>query len=98
MHAAQTRLSALQAEAARLRGEEALLEQQIGATRRTLTTSRNVLGDDLRMLYKQGDVNALAVLLGAQDLDEAVTKLDALSSMTDASQQVAQTAAQAVIA
>jgi len=95
MHAAQTRLSALQAEAARLRGEEALLEQQIGATRRTLTTSRNVLGDDLRMLYKQGDVNALAVVLGAQSLDDAVTSLDQLSSVADESRQIVDVATQA---
>jgi cystine transport system substrate-binding protein len=40
------------------------------------------------MLYKQGDVNTLAVVLGAQNLDEAVTKLDALTSMADESRKV----------
>jgi 3D (Asp-Asp-Asp) domain-containing protein len=95
MHAAQTRLSALEAESARLRNEQALLEQQIAATRRTLRVSRNALGNNLRMLYKQGDVNALAVVLGAQSLDDAVTRLDELSSVADESRQIVQLATQA---
>jgi 3D (Asp-Asp-Asp) domain-containing protein len=40
------------------------------------------------MLYKQGDVSALAVVLGAQNLDEAVTKLDALTNVTDQSRKI----------
>jgi 3D (Asp-Asp-Asp) domain-containing protein len=95
LHAARTRLSALEAESVRLRDEQVLLEQQIAATRRTLSISRKALGNNLRMLYKQGDVNALAVVLGAQSLDEAVTRLDALSSVADQSRQVMQVATQA---
>jgi cystine transport system substrate-binding protein len=95
LHAAQTRLSALEAESVRLRNEQALLERQIAATRRTLSVSRKALGNNLRLLYKQGDVNALAVVLGAQSLDDAVTRLDALSSVADESRQVVQVATQA---
>ena len=95
MHAAQARLSALQVESVRLRNEQALLEQQIAATRKTLNVSRNALGSNLRMLYKQGDVNTLAVVLGAQSLDDAVTRLDALSNVADESRQVVQVATQA---
>jgi 3D (Asp-Asp-Asp) domain-containing protein/peptidoglycan hydrolase CwlO-like protein len=95
MHAAQTRLSALHAESLRLRNEQILLEQQITATRRTLSVSRNALGSNLRILYKQGDVSALAVVLGAQSLDDAVTRLDALSNVANESRQVVQVARQA---
>jgi peptidoglycan DL-endopeptidase CwlO len=95
LHAAQTRLSALEAESVRLRDEQVLLEQQIAATRRTLGISRKALGNNLRMLYKQGDVNALAIVLGAQSLDDAVTRLDALSSVADQSRQVVQVATHA---
>jgi 3D (Asp-Asp-Asp) domain-containing protein len=95
LHAAQTRLSALEAESVRLRDEQLLLEQQIAATRRTLGISRKALGNNLRMLYKQGDVNTLAVVLGAQSLDDAVTRLDALSSVADQSRRVVQAATQA---
>ena len=41
---------------ARLRNEQAQLVQQLGATRRTLVVSQQALGDNLSLLYKQGDV------------------------------------------
>ena len=85
---AQLRLASLEAQADRLRRQQSLLEQQLSATEHTLKVSQRQLGANLRMLYKQGDVSALAVVLGAQNLDEAVTKLDALTSVTDESQQV----------
>ncbi len=88
LNAARDRLSALEAEAARLRNEQALLAQQVSATQQTLTASQQQLGQNLRTLYKQGDVSALAVMLGADSLDDALTKLDALSSVADESQQV----------
>ena len=89
-HTAQSRLASLETEANRLRQQQALLKQQLSATRNTLTVSRQQLGANLRMLYKQGEISTLAVVLGAQNLDEAVTKLDALSSVTDQSQQIVQ--------
>ena len=88
---AQVRLTSLQAQAGRLRRQQALLRQQLAATRHTLSRSRHELGLNLRMLYKQGDISTLAVVLGAQNLDEAVTKLDALSSVADESRMVVQT-------
>ena len=92
LHAAQARLAALQSESARLRNEQALLEEQVAATRQTLATSRTELGDNLQMLYKQGDVSAFAVVLGAQSLDDAMTRLDELTSVTEQSRQVVQVA------
>ena len=95
LETAQSRLAALAAQADRLRAQQALLEQQLSATRHTLKVSQQQLGANLRMLYKQGEVSTLAVVLGAQNLDEAVTKLDALSSVTDESQRVVQTTSDA---
>jgi 3D (Asp-Asp-Asp) domain-containing protein len=85
----------LQVESARLRNEQSLLEQQAAATTKTLASSRNTLGDDLRMLYKQGDVSAFAVVLGAQSLDDAVSRLDELTSVADESRQIVQVATEA---
>jgi 3D (Asp-Asp-Asp) domain-containing protein len=81
LQAAQARLSTLELDAQRLRDEEALLAQQIDATRRTLAVSQQQLGQNLNVLYKQGDVSTFAVVLGAESLDDALTKLDALSSV-----------------
>jgi 3D (Asp-Asp-Asp) domain-containing protein len=91
LHASQARLAALQSEATRVRAQEGLLRQQLSATRETLRASQHQLGMNLRLLYKQGDVSALAVVLGAQNLDEAVTKLDALNRVADESQAVVHT-------
>jgi len=88
LRAAQTQLTSLHAQAARLGRQQALLGQELSATERTLAVSQHQLGTNLRLLYKQGDVSALAVVLGASSLDEAVSKLDALSSFADESQKV----------
>jgi len=88
LNAVQARLSALEAQAARLRSEQALVTQQVSATQQTLAVSQQQLGQNLRTLYKQGDVSALAVMLGADSLGDALSELDALSSVADESQQV----------
>ena len=85
---AQSRLAALQSRAARLRDERVLLTHQVAATGQTLKTSQHELAANLRMLYERGDVNTLAVLLGAQSLQDALTQLDALSRTSDQAQQV----------
>jgi 3D (Asp-Asp-Asp) domain-containing protein len=88
---AQTELTSLQAQADRLRTQQTLLRLQLSVTRHTLSVSQHELGLNLRMLYKQGDVSTLAVVLGAQNLDEAVTKLDALTSVASESRKVVET-------
>jgi len=94
---AQALLSSLEVQAARLRGQQALLSQQLSATRRTLATSQQRLGDNLRTLYEQGDTDALAVVLGAQSLDDAVTRLDDLTRIADQSRRVVEVTSAAQI-
>jgi cystine transport system substrate-binding protein len=91
LQTAQSELTSLQAQATELRRQQALLRLQLSVTRHTLSVSQRELGLNLRMLYKQGDTNALAVVLGAQNLDEAVTKLDALTSVANESEKVVET-------
>jgi len=88
---AQSELASLQAHANRLRQQQALLRLQLAVTRHKLNLSQHELGLSLRMLYKQGDISTFAVVLGAQNLDEAVTKLDALTSVADESRKVVET-------
>jgi cystine transport system substrate-binding protein len=84
---AQERLASLRTQADRLRQQQILFTAQLSATKHTLKVSERQLGSNLRMLYKQGDISTLAVVLGSQNLDEAVTKLDTLSSVTNQSQR-----------
>jgi cystine transport system substrate-binding protein len=79
--AAQQRLSALQQEAVALRAQQQLLQLQLGATRTTLHLSQQRLAENLRDLYKRGDVNTLAVVLGSQSLDDAVTQIDTMNAV-----------------
>jgi cystine transport system substrate-binding protein len=78
---AQQRLGALQQQALALRAQQQLLQLQIGATRATLRTSQQRLEQSLRDLYKRGDINTLAVVLGAQSLDDAVSQIDTLNAV-----------------
>jgi 3D (Asp-Asp-Asp) domain-containing protein len=97
LHAAHAKLSALDARAAQLHTAQRVLEQEVGATRHTLAVSQHELGDNLSLLYKQGDVNALAVVLGAQSLDDAMTRLDDLNRVADQSRQVVEATASAQV-
>jgi 3D (Asp-Asp-Asp) domain-containing protein len=85
--AAQRTLYALRQHEIALRQRQQLLQQQLGAARGTLVRSRSRLGVDLRNLYKRGNVNALAVVLGSQSLDDAVSQLDTLTSVTQQSER-----------
>ena len=66
-----------------------MLAQRVSAAHRSLVVSEQLLGQHLRMLYEEGDVDPLAVVLGAESLDEAVTKLDDLTRLADQNRQVA---------
>lgn len=87
LSAARSQLGSLEAQAAHLRAEQAQLSIQLAATRQTLTVSEQHLGDNLRMLYEQGNADPLAVVLGAESLDDAVTKLDDLQRVADQSKR-----------
>jgi cystine transport system substrate-binding protein len=83
--AAQAKLTQLQREATALRAQQLLLTQQMSAALRTLAISQKNLGANLRMLYEQGDTDPLAVILGAESLDQAVSTLDGLKAVSDQS-------------
>jgi cystine transport system substrate-binding protein len=85
--AAQAKMTQLQREATSLRAQQLLLTQQMGAALRTLAISQQNLGANLRLLYEQGDTDPIAVILGAESLDEAVTTLDGLKRVSDQSNQ-----------
>jgi 3D (Asp-Asp-Asp) domain-containing protein len=87
--AAEQRLSALQQQAAELRARQLLLHQQLLAAHTTYLTSQDRLAATLRSLYKRGNVSALAVMLGAKSLDDAVSQLDTLNAVATQNEQVA---------
>jgi 3D (Asp-Asp-Asp) domain-containing protein len=88
LDAARTRLASLQEQAAELRRQRASLTRQLRVARAGVTVSQRRLAARLRLLYEQGDVTAMEVLLGAKSLDEALTGLDNLDRVATQDQSV----------
>lgn len=85
---AQSRVATLEAASTRLQRARATLRQELAVDRVTLAVSQRDLELHLRELYERGSVDPLAVILGATSLDNAVNRLDALTSVADQSRQV----------
>jgi 3D (Asp-Asp-Asp) domain-containing protein len=85
LYALDSRLARARSELARLRSRAQSLEvararvrQEIVIVAGNLKASQRLLGDRLRALYEEGEPDAIAILLGATSLDDAVTRLDEL--------------------
>jgi 3D (Asp-Asp-Asp) domain-containing protein len=75
---ARARLDTLTAQAEAVRRERVLTAKRLRIARHDVAAAEGQLGARLRQLYEQGQTDPLAVLLGAQSLDEALSGLDAL--------------------
>jgi cystine transport system substrate-binding protein len=71
-------LAGLQSRADGLKVERDRVREEIQVVAGNLEASERLLRDRLRALYEQGEPDAIAVLLGATSLDDAVTRLDEL--------------------
>jgi 3D (Asp-Asp-Asp) domain-containing protein len=72
------RLATLVDQASRLRAERASARRALKLARHDTALADRRLAARLRVLYEQGEVSPMEVLLGARSLDEAVTALDNL--------------------
>ena len=79
----ERRIAALQQRSARLEQEEEAAQEQLDIARQNMATARSRLGERLRQLYVEGDVDPLAVLLGAESLDDALSALDGLNRLAE---------------
>jgi cystine transport system substrate-binding protein len=75
---ANGQLASLREEAARLRQERASARRALHLARHDTKVAERRLAARLRVLYEQGEVSPMEVLLGTRSLDEAVTALDNL--------------------
>ena len=90
LYALETRLARGQGRLAALEARREALEREEAAARRTLELARadveeaeRQLSNHLRELYVQGEVDPLAVILGAESLDEALSAFDGLTRLAD---------------
>jgi len=99
LYALDSRLAQAQAELARVRARTEALRRELQGVRReaaivegNLRASHRLLGNRLRTLYAEGEPDAIAVLLGATSLDEAVSRLDELERSAQMGAQAARDA------
>jgi peptidoglycan DL-endopeptidase CwlO len=80
---AQQRLDALSARRAALEREEEAARRTLELARADVAEAERQLGNRLRELYVQGEVDPLAVILAAESLDDAFTAYDGLTRLAD---------------
>jgi 3D (Asp-Asp-Asp) domain-containing protein len=88
LHAWRARVASLQAAAAVNRRRQEALREQLGAAQATLQVGRQRLGLNLRTLYEQGNVDPVAVMLGATTLTKGLRQLDDLQRVTDQTRRI----------
>jgi 3D (Asp-Asp-Asp) domain-containing protein len=84
----RARVGALSAAAAELRRERSTLRKELGIARASLAVAQRRLGANIRTLYEQGNVDPVAVMLGATSLSTGLRRLDDLRRIADESGKV----------
>jgi peptidoglycan DL-endopeptidase CwlO len=82
------RLEALEKRGAKLEEAQASAKSQLTIARESMTAAHSQLGERLRQLYIEGDVDPLAVLLGAESLDDALAAFDGLNRLAEQDQHI----------
>jgi 3D (Asp-Asp-Asp) domain-containing protein len=85
---ARNELAQMQARLTALRTEQQQVRQELTVVAHNLRVSQRALAQHLRMLYEEGEPNAIAILLGASSLDDAVTRLNDLEQNARQGQDV----------
>jgi 3D (Asp-Asp-Asp) domain-containing protein len=79
---ARARVASLDRQAAGLARERRELQTGLRAARRTIAVTQRVLAKRARMLYEQGgEIDTIAILLGAESLDDAFHRLDGMEQI-----------------
>jgi 3D (Asp-Asp-Asp) domain-containing protein/chromosome segregation ATPase len=89
---ARSGLAALRSQAASIRAQQQQVRREAAVVAGNLRASERLLGDRLRTIYEEGEPDAIAVLLGATSLDDAVTRLNDLEQSAKQGADAAQSA------
>jgi len=85
---AERRISALEARSTEVKAQRESARQSLDIARTSFQTAQTRLAARLRQLYVEGDVDPLAVLLGAESLDEIVSALDGLDRLATQDKEI----------
>ena len=87
--AARSRTAALAARQEELRRRHASARAQLARATQTARVSQLRLAELVRVLYEEGELDPVAILLGSESLDEALTSLDGLDRASQENIRVA---------
>ena len=85
---ADRRVAALEARTAEVQSQRDAAAHQLEVARSSYDAAQSQLGARLRQLYVEGEVDPLAVLLGAQSLDEIISALDGLNRLATQDKEI----------
>src|SRR2546421_4840147 len=89
---ARAQLASLRQRVTEVRTQQARVVHDQAIARRAWRESVNALGAHLRTVYEQAEPDAIAIVVGATSVDDAVTRIDQLQHSARASRQtIAQT-------
>jgi len=84
----RSRVATLGAAAAELRRQRATLYKRLGIAQTSLRVAQRQLEANIRVLYEQGNVDPVAVILGSASLSKGLRKIDDLKHIADESRKV----------
>ena len=79
---AQVRLAQLHVQAASLRAQKESVAQELAIAHHGASAAQRRLGERLRQLYEEGNVEPLEIVFGSKNLDEALSNIDNLSRVS----------------
>jgi 3D (Asp-Asp-Asp) domain-containing protein len=85
---AERRITALEARSVEVEEQRESAQKSLDVARTSFQTAQAQLAARLRQLYVEGDVDPLAVLLGAESLDEIVSALDGLNRLATQDKEI----------
>jgi peptidoglycan DL-endopeptidase CwlO len=95
---AERRIGALEERSAEVEKQRESAQTALDVARTSFQAAQSQLAARLRQLYVEGDVDPLAVLLGAESLDEIISALDGLNRLATQDKQIVGQLAQAKVA
>jgi 3D (Asp-Asp-Asp) domain-containing protein len=85
---AHSRLTSIRGRAELLRRERELVALRLQIAKRGMRISQNRLASRLRAIYEHGEIDPIAIVLGADSLDTALTGLENLGQMANGDRNV----------
>jgi cystine transport system substrate-binding protein len=96
LQAARARIAALDRQKAALRRQSAAIHTSLRAARKTIAATQRNLADRARAFYESGGVNdPIAIMLGAESINAALDRLEAIERIANQQQTVLRQAQQA---